>query len=206
MSLYLIWFYIKFLCFLLLSSIPCWTPYYFIKVSSTSTRWKPYGFPDLEGFCETNYSACCFLLIYDDSCKVVWLVFKAYGAWALVQHYSYLIYYQIAVPHIWNSLVSDNITSLQGINSKANFVLATWKLRCLTWSTVCVFVCFVAILYAFWNNENNCSYKLFPSTLTVSGQTHILFWKFCSDFVLYSILNIFCYWYNCFHNFFFITC
>jgi hypothetical protein len=27
--------------------------------------------------------------------------------------------------------VSDGMTSLQGINSKTNFVLATWKLRCL---------------------------------------------------------------------------
>ena len=88
----------------------------------------------------------CLLLsfLYNDSCKAVWLVSKAYLAWTLVQHYSYLIYYQITFTHIWNSLVSDNMISLQGINSKINFVHATWKLRCLTWSTMCVFSCYIS--------------------------------------------------------------
>ena len=117
LRLYLIWYYIQFLCSLGLSAIPCWTPY---------------------------YSACCFSFLYNDSCKAVWLVSKAYLAWTLVQHYSYLIYYQITFTHIWNSLVSDNMISLQGINSKINFVHATRKLRCLTWSTMCVFSCYIS--------------------------------------------------------------
>jgi len=72
-----------------------------------------------------------FCSCMNDSCKGVCLKFEVHGIWALLQCCSPLFIMKKMLPHFWSLLVSDNMTSLQGINSKTNFVLATWKLRCM---------------------------------------------------------------------------